>query len=317
MLHALGPRWEMMPTFTGDEDAFYAWISEPSHWMRMVLPDNSICARVRQRFTQLHTSMLDALDSSGFVLWRSFPPRRQLTVTLKQAKVLPRRIQLPRVTFKQSKLQPSQRFRGEWSTRSLPARWASAPNAPDWVKQARALIEKSTFDFMGEPMSLVDARWCEDRFARSDAVLHALVNEEGRLAAAAVCSPFAPDRLLRALLSDKESDVLYIDVICAAERGAAYRLLCDIVDDYQAAKPDRRLVVVLMAVVSSAVLKCYSRWGFSYGGVVEKGHDEPSLVLDQLSCLQEELARFEYTAQIVRPSLTSFQNCKRRKTETG
>eukprot|EP00965_Chrysotila_dentata_P068770 2272451-Pleurochrysis_carterae.AAC.1 len=42
--------------------------------------------------------------------------------------------------------------------------------------QARALIEKSTFDFMGEPMSLVDARWCEDRFARSDAVLHALVN---------------------------------------------------------------------------------------------------------------------------------------------
>ena len=48
--------------------------------------------------------------------------------------------------------------------------------------------------------------------------------------------------------------MLYIDAIVADRYGAAYRLLCDIVAARRAKHPERRLVVVLMAVVSSDVL---------------------------------------------------------------
>jgi len=87
--------------------------------------------------------------------------------------------------------------------------------------------------------------------------------------------------------------VVYIDVIVAAQRGAAYRLLCDLIGSYRREQPERRLVVVLMSVVSSSVLKCYARWGFSYGGIIDRGSDELPVVVDKLKQLSWQLERFE------------------------
>ena len=93
------------------------------------------------------------------------------------------------------------------------------------------------------------------------------------MVAGAIATRFPAERLLRSLvLAHKDHQILYVDVICAAERGAAYRLLCDIVAQARRETPGQNLVVVLMAVVSSEVLACYGRWGFSYGGVVERGN---------------------------------------------
>lgn len=94
-----------------------------------------------------------------------------------------------------------------------------------------------------------------------------------KVIAGAISTLFPAERLLRSLLlAHKDDEILYIDVVCASERGAAYRLLCDIVAERQRQVPDRNLIVVLMAVISSDVLKCYLRWGFSYGGVIECGN---------------------------------------------
>ena len=73
--------------------------------------------------------------------------------------------------------------------------------------------------------------------------------------AAAVITPFAAERILRSLTNaDRETEVLYFDVICAVQTGAAYRLFCDVVAARRRLYPERRLLVVLLSVVSSDVL---------------------------------------------------------------
>ena len=73
--------------------------------------------------------------------------------------------------------------------------------------------------------------------------------------AAAVITPFAAERILRSLTNaDRETEVLYFDVICADQTGAAYRLFCDVVTTRRRLYPERRLLVVLLSVVSSDVL---------------------------------------------------------------
>ena len=116
-----------------------------------------------------------------------------------------------------------------------------------------------------------------------------------RVVAAALETPFPAERLLRSLVAaGKDDEVLYIDAIVADRYGAAYRLLCDIVAARQARYPQRRLVVVLMAVVSSDVLGRYQRWGFSYGGVLG-GDSEiaPARIVDRIDRLHAELHHFE------------------------
>ena len=112
--------------------------------------------------------------------------------------------------------------------------------------------------------------------------------------AAALCTPFPAERQLRAMTNAaKDAEILYIDVICAARYGAAYRLLCDIIAEKRGAQPPRPLLVVMMAVASSDVLKRYARWGFSYGGVIGGAPGEPGIFVNRLDQLSKELARFE------------------------
>ena len=84
------------------------------------------------------------------------------------------------------------------------------------------------------------------------------------------------------------------------------------VAERQARNPDRRLVVVLMAVVSSDVLGRYARWGFSYGGVVPAadGESSPPLLVDRIDKLHTELKHFEQamTRPAPAPSPTSVVN---------
>ena len=132
------------------------------------------------------------------------------------------------------------------------------------------------------------------------------------MVAAAIETPFPAERLLRSLVqADKDDEVLYIDAIVADRYGAAYRLLCDMVAERQARSPDRRLVVVLMAVVSSDVLGRYARWGFSYGGVVPSTDEHaPPVLVDRIDKLHQELKHFEQamTRPAAAPSPTSVVN---------
>ncbi|KOO34242.1 hypothetical protein Ctob_005460 [Chrysochromulina tobinii] len=116
-----------------------------------------------------------------------------------------------------------------------------------------------------------------------------------RFAAAIVETPFPAERLLRSLVNaGKDDELLYIDAIVADRYGAAYRLLCDLVAERRALHPERRLVVVLMSVVSSDCLSRYARWGFSYGGLVGSGSDDKvPLLVDRIDRLLHELKRFE------------------------
>ena len=115
------------------------------------------------------------------------------------------------------------------------------------------------------------------------------------VAAAIVETPFPAERLLRSLVNaGKDDELLYIDAIVADRYGAAYRLLCDLVAERRALHPERRLVVVLMSVVSSDCLSRYARWGFSYGGLVGSGSDDKvPLLVDRIDRLLYELKRFE------------------------
>ena len=115
------------------------------------------------------------------------------------------------------------------------------------------------------------------------------------VAAAIVETPFPAERLLRSLVNaGKDDELLYIDAIVADRYGAAYRLLCDLVAERRALHPERRLVVVLMSVVSSDCLSRYARWGFSYGGLVGSGSDDKvPLLVDRIDRLLHELKRFE------------------------
>ena len=129
------------------------------------------------------------------------------------------------------------------------------------------------------------------------------------MVAAALETPFPAERLLRSLVAaGKDDEVLYIDAIVADQYGAAYRLLCDIISARQALHPHRRLVVVLMAVVSSDVLGRYKRWGFSYGGMVGQTDSESVPVLvDRIDRLHNQLQHFEaaMTRAFSAPSPTS------------
>ena len=143
--------------------------------------------------------------------------------------------------------------------------------------------------------------------------------------AAAVITPFAAERILRSLTNaDRETEVLYFDVICAVQTGAAYRLFCDVVTTRRRLYPERRLLVVLLSVVSADVLsRCarrprafappprrpppppaprrrrsltptpppfrYARWGFTYGGIGTDGVH----VVNGIAHLHAELCRFE------------------------
>ena len=169
------------------------------------------------------------------------------------------------------------------------------------MRNACNLIQEVTFPFIGSRMPVVDGGWVEDRFTRADATIYALCEgEQGAdgdrdvTVAAALCTPFPAERLLRGLINaDKDAEIVYIDVICAARYGAAYRLLCDIIAEKRSAQPHRPLVVVMMAVASSDVLRRYARWGFSYGGVIGGAPGEPPKSINRLDQLYKELARFE------------------------
>lgn len=357
-LASLGGGWTNTPPFAGDENHFYRWIAEPALWARVVLGD--VEPRTQQRLIGLHAGLHDAIDASGFVLWRTFPPaKRGLFVSLKTAASPgPQRLSLPNVSIKQAKLTPSSHFAREtWACRTHVGPPANPTTAPAWLRGAWSLIQTATFPFLGSPMPVVDAAWSNDRFARSDAVTHALCEvpppappdeptsgggnkgfgasvrdwvlrgSRGRgggsgsrgggpssapsepvVAAAAIETPFPAERLLRSLAGvGKDDQVLYIDAIVADKYGAAYRLLCDMVSARQAADPDRRLVVVLMAVVSSDVLGRYARWGFSYGGIMPYDDRAPVLV-DRVDCLHRELSHFEHAMRRTATSPTSVVN---------
>jgi hypothetical protein len=194
----------------------------------------------------------------------------------------------------------STRFNDGWVLQSNKGPPGELSTAAAWLRNACTLIQEVTFPFMGSRMPVVDGGWVEDRFTRADATIYALCEGEGAdgdrdvTVAAALCTPFPAERLLRGLINaDKDAEIVYIDVICAARYGAAYRLLCDIIAEKRRAQPPRPLVVVMMAVASSDVLRRYARWGFSYGGVIGGAPGQPPKSINQLDRLYKELARFE------------------------
>ena len=294
--------WEGVPTLAGGEDDLYRWITEPELWARVLMGD--VEARVRRRIVQLHAGLLEEMHASGFVLWRALPPRRPgLAITVRNSKSpqLPvRRVELPAVTFRQHRLTPSTHFCDGWVLRSHMGPPGKLSAAPAWLRNACNLIQQVTFPFVGSSMPVVDGGWVEDRFTRSDAVIYALCeggghgHKDASVVAAVLCTPFPAERLLRALINaDKDAEIVYIDVICAARYGAAYRLMCDIIADKRREQPPRPLVVVMMSVASSDVLRRYARWGFSYGGVIGGATGEPSIFVNRLDQLYKELGRFE------------------------
>ena len=295
--------WDGVETLAGDEDELYRWITEPDLWVQHVLM-RDVEVRVRRRLFQLHSSLHEEMHASGFVLWRALPARLPgLTLTVRNSKTpqLPeRRVQLPAVTFRQNRINPSSHFHDGWVLRSHEGPPGELQTAPAWLRNACNLIQEVTFPFVGSSMPVVDGNWVEDRFTRSDATIYALCEgggaqgKKGVTVAAALCTPFPAERQLRAMTNAaKDAEILYIDVICAARYGAAYRLLCDIIAEKRGAQPPRPLLVVMMAVASSDVLKRYARWGFSYGGVIGGAPGEPGIFVNRLDQLSKELARFE------------------------
>ena len=92
-----------MPYTRVEHSQLYRWISEPALWARLVLDDLDRANRAQARLGQLHALLHDALDASGFILWRSFPALRSgMAVTLKQLGREPNRIELARVSIKQA-----------------------------------------------------------------------------------------------------------------------------------------------------------------------------------------------------------------------
>ena len=298
-----GLAWDGASTLAGGEDELYRWLTEPELWVQHVLM-RDVEARVRRRLVQLHSSLHEEMHASGFVLWRALPARRPgLALTVRNSKtpqLPPRRVLLPAVTFRQHRITPSTHFHDGWLLRSHTGPPGELSAAPAWLRNACNLIQEVTFPFVGSSMPVVDGGWVEDRFTRSDATIYALCEGEGAhgdkdvTVAAALCTPFPAERLLRALINaDKDAEIVYIDVICAARYGAAYRLLCDIIAEKRRAQPPRPLVVVMMSVASSDVLRRYARWGFSYGGVIGGAPGEPSISVNRIDELYKELAKFE------------------------
>ena len=64
-LKQMGGGWCTAEPYVGDEEGFYRWIAEPTLWAKVLAP-------IEARLRQLHVALHEALDASGFVLWRSF-----------------------------------------------------------------------------------------------------------------------------------------------------------------------------------------------------------------------------------------------------
>ena len=178
IFQTLGGRWENLPPFVGDESKLYRWIAEPALWGRIIMGEN--CEpRAQQRIVGLHAALHDGLDASGFVLWRTFHPlQKPCSLTVRSAgesRIPDTRLQLPSVTIRQQKLQRSSRFGEGWEMRTHAGPPASPSAAPAWLKSGWRLIQAATFPFLGAPMPVVDAAWTSDRFGRTDAITHCLV----------------------------------------------------------------------------------------------------------------------------------------------
>ena len=315
-LAGLGGAWEGVPPFSGDEDRLYRWLAEPALWARLIMHD--LEPRTQQRLVQLHAGIHDGIDASGYVCWRTLPAvQPAMRVTLQAAGLRGASAAMPRVTIRQQHFLPSSRFGEGWEARSFAGPPSSTTAAPTWLRNARTLVQDATFSFMGAPMPVVDEAWAADRFSRQDAVVHALCDTgdssstgkrggssgagsssgaggSSTVAAAIIETPFPAERLLRSLVNaGKDDELLYIDAIVADRYGAAYRLLCDLVAERRARHPERRLVVVLMSVVSADVLGRYARWGFSYGGLVGQSECAPPVLVDRIDRLHHEMKRFE------------------------
>ena len=192
-LASLGGAWANTPPFCGDEDRLYRWMAEPALWARLIMGD--VEPRTQQRLIGLHAALHDGLDASGFMLWRTLPPiaDQGITITLRSAACHSRHsVQLPKVTIKQAKLAPSSRFGSGWGLRSYTVKPSAPLDAPGWLEDARRILQESTFPFLGQAMPVIDAAWAADRFSRTDAITHALVEteegEEGGDAGAAAAS---------------------------------------------------------------------------------------------------------------------------------
>ena len=136
--------------------------------------------RTQQRLVDLHAALHDGIDASGFVLWRSFPPaRRAMTVTLKSTTAADRRVP-PHLRLALPPCPPpgearaGSRFGEGWECHTHAGPPASPQAAPAWLRAAWSLIQRATFPFLNAPMPVVDAAWTSDRFARTDAITHAL-----------------------------------------------------------------------------------------------------------------------------------------------
>ena len=244
-LKRLGGQWAEQSPPPPSDDALYEWLASPKR-------------HLEKRDAACHEQVLNDLGGEGFVMLQE--PGTQLTA--------------------------SSHFTPEhWNMKTHEIGAASE----QWVEPAWSILEAASFKFMNASMQMVDAPWLTKKRASSGARLHALAKGDGAsLAAVALVSPLPAERSVRALArlagqSAKDAELLYIDAICASEPGAAYRLYCDLVADRRAQSPGKRLVVVLIAVVSSDVVRRYQRWGFRYGGEA-----------DATSTLCEELARFEH-----------------------
>lgn len=290
--------WDV-PTFEGSEDDLYRWITEPELWASVVMGD--VDTRVRRRLEQLHSGLHEEMHASGFVLWRTLPPiAMPFAITLRHSKhpqMPTRRFEFPAVTFKRDRLVPSSHYTDGWEMRMHEGPPLTSSPQPAWLRSACSLIRQVSFPFVGSAMPVVDSGWSEDRFTRADAVTYALCEgstARARVVAAALCTSFPAERLMRAMINaDKNAHAIYVDVICAARYGAAYRLLCDMIAAKRREEPHRPLIVVLMSVASSDVLRRYKRWGFSYGGVMAGAPGETAIYINRLEQLQKELARFE------------------------
>ena len=66
-------------------------------------------------------------------------------------------------------------------------------------------------------------------------------------------------------------------------------------------------------VVSSDVIGRYARWGFAYGGVVDRGPDEPMLHVNRTEDLAKELGRFEQSFARFGPPVPVSPNAARHR----
>lgn len=116
------------------------------------------------------------LDATGFILWRTFPSLRRLTIAIKQSGLPRSEHVLPVVRTRQAKMAPSLRFGEEWESHTFVSAGGCPP--PSWVYSVRRLVQQATFRFMGSDMPVVDQAWARERFQRQDAITYGLMRTE-------------------------------------------------------------------------------------------------------------------------------------------